>query len=172
MYFYYRKRSRAFSTTTQLNRWQKMHTFKYQRHQSLNENPVLTNSVTEIFLKTYSWFFIKFLLPLAIDNTYVSQQGRKCSCKYISFGGNLTRNNLNFTIFEKELWVTWTDSIIGDRQHVDHYTLVQHATPNCESHQDYKGIFSDRSTGVLTGNFHRTKLKTNAFKKTNNIYWV
>jgi Fe-S cluster assembly protein SufD len=28
---------------------------------------------------------------------------------------------------------------------------VQHATPNCESHQDYKGIFSDRSTGFSTG---------------------
>jgi hypothetical protein len=43
---------------------------------------------------------------------------------------------------------------------------VQHATPNCESHQDYKGIFSDRSLAFLTENF-RTKLKTNAFKSNN-----
>jgi Fe-S cluster assembly protein SufD len=28
---------------------------------------------------------------------------------------------------------------------------VKHSTPNCESFQDYKGIYSDRSTGVFNG---------------------
>jgi hypothetical protein len=39
---------------------------------------------------------------------------------------------------------------------------------NCESHQDYKGIFSDRSTGVFNGKIYVEKeaQKTNAFKKT------
>jgi Fe-S cluster assembly protein SufD len=39
--------------------------------------------------------------------------------------------------------------------------------PNCESHQDYKGIFSDRSTGVFNGKIYVEKRqKTNAFQKT------
>jgi Fe-S cluster assembly protein SufD len=28
---------------------------------------------------------------------------------------------------------------------------VHHIAPNCESHQDYKGIYDDRSTGVFNG---------------------
>jgi Fe-S cluster assembly protein SufD len=49
-----------------------------ERHQSLNENPVLTNSVTEIFAENVPWFFYKVqndnLTANLIDNTYVSQQ--------------------------------------------------------------------------------------------------
>jgi Fe-S cluster assembly protein SufD len=60
-------------------------------------------------------------------------------------------------------------TIIGE-QHVDHYTLVQHATPNCESHQDYKGIFSDRSTGVFNGKIYVEKRpKKQRIPKNNNI---
>jgi Fe-S cluster assembly protein SufD len=42
--------------------------------------------------------------------------------------------------------------------------------PNCESHQDYKGIFSDRSTGVFNGKFtgKRGPKQTHS-KKNNNI---
>jgi len=43
--------------------------------------------------------------------------------------------------------------------------------PNCESHQDYKGIFSDRSTGVFNGKVLVDKIaqKTDAFQSNNNI---
>jgi Fe-S cluster assembly protein SufD len=48
---------------------------------------------------------------------------------------------------------------------------VHHATPNCESFQDYKGIFSDNATGVFNGKIFVEKeaQKTNAFQKSNNI---
>lgn len=149
-----------------------------ERHQSLNENPVLTNSVTEIFaLKRAVVDFYKIqndnLSASLIDNTYVSQhEESNVAINTFSFGGNLTRNNLNF-FHAGERIVSYLNgiTIIGDKQHVDHYTLVQHATPNCESHQDYKGIFSDRSTGVFNGKIfvEREAQKTNAFQKSNNI---
>lgn len=62
-------------------------------------------------------------------------------------------------------------TIIGEKQHVDHSTLVNHNSPNCESHQDYKGIFGDQSTGVFNGRIIVDKLaqKTNAFQANNNI---
>jgi Fe-S cluster assembly protein SufD len=44
---------------------------------------------------------------------------------------------------------------------------VQHATPNCESHQDYKGIFSDRSGVFLTGKFVERSSKKMLFKSNN-----
>jgi Fe-S cluster assembly protein SufD len=99
-----------------------------------------------------------------IDNTYVSQQEESSvAVNTFSFGGNLTRNNLNFTILRIVSYLNGI-TIIGDKQHVDHYTLVQHATPNCESHQDYKGIFSDRSTGVFNGKIF-VKAQNKCFSK-------
>ncbi|CAM3949470.1 Fe-S cluster assembly protein SufD [Flavobacterium weaverense] len=149
-----------------------------ERHQSLNENPVLTNSVTEIFAEKRAivdYYKIQndTLEANLIDNTFVSQQQE--SHVYVhtfSFGGNLTRNNLNFYHFGERLTSTLNGiTIIGGKQHVDHYTLVNHATPNCESFQDYKGIYSDRSTGVFNGKVFVEKeaQKTNAFQKSNNI---
>jgi Fe-S cluster assembly protein SufD len=149
-----------------------------ERHQSLNENPVLTNSVTEIFAQKRAivdYYKIQNdnLEANLIDNTYVSQQKEtNVSVNTFSFGGNLTRNNLNFYHFgERIVSILNGITIIGDKQHIDHYTLVQHSTPNCESHQDYKGIFSDRSTGVFNGKIfvEREAQKTNAFQKSNNI---
>ena len=149
-----------------------------ERHQSLNENPVLTNSVTEIFAQKRAivdYYKIQNdnLEANLIDNTYVSQQKEtNVSVNTFSFGGNLTRNNLNFYHFGERIVSNLNGiTIIGDKQHVDHYTLVQHSTPNCESHQDYKGIYSDRSTGVFNGKIfvEREAQKTNAFQKSNNI---
>ncbi|MBC7847453.1 MAG: Fe-S cluster assembly protein SufD [Flavobacterium sp.] len=149
-----------------------------ERHQSLNHNPVLTNSVTEIFAQKRAivdYYKIQNDNHEAnlIDNTYVSQkQESHVYVHTFSFGGNLTRNNLNFYHFGERLTSTLNGiTIIGDKQHVDHYTLVHHATPNCESFQDYKGIFSDNSTGVFNGKVYveREAQKTNAFQKSNNI---
>ena len=149
-----------------------------ERHQSLTENPVLTNSVTEIFAQKraivdhYKIQNDKLDANL-IDNTYVSQkQESHVSVHTFSFGGNITRNNLNFYHFGERLTSTLNGiTIIGEKQHVDHFTLVKHSTPNCESFQDYKGIYSDRSTGVFNGKVYVEKeaQKTNAFQKSNNI---
>ena len=149
-----------------------------ERHQSLTENPVLTNSVTEIFAQKRAivdYYKIQndTLEANLIDNTYVSQQEEShASVHTFSFGGNLTRNNLNFYHFGEHLTSTLNGiTIIGEKQHVDHYTLVKHSTPNCESFQDYKGIYADRSTGVFNGKVFVEKdaQKTNAFQKSNNI---
>jgi Fe-S cluster assembly protein SufD len=149
-----------------------------ERHQSLNENPVLTNSVTEIFAQKRAivdYYKIQNDNHQAnlIDNTFVSQkQESHVSVQTFSFGGNLTRNNLNFYHFGERLTSTLNGiTIVGGKQHVDHYTLVHHAAPNCESFQDYKGIFSENSTGVFNGKVYVEKeaQKTNAFQKSNNI---
>ena len=62
-------------------------------------------------------------------------------------------------------------TIIEGKQHVDHHTLVHHIEPNCESHQDYKGIFDERATGVFNGKVivEKEAQKTNAYQKNNNV---
>lgn len=149
-----------------------------ERHQSLNENPVLTNSVTEIFAQKRAIVdFYKIqndnLEASLIDNTYIAQKEQShVSVHTFSFGGNLTRNNLNFYHQGEHIDSTLKGiTIIEGKQHVDHYTLVQHATPNCESHQNYKTILDDKATGVFNGKIYVEKeaQKTNAFQQNNNI---
>ena len=149
-----------------------------ERHQSLNSNPVLTNSVTEIFAQKRAivdYYKIQndTLTANLIDNTYISQKDQSiASVHTFSFGGNLTRNNLNFYHFGENIDSTLKGiTIIGEKQHVDHYTLVQHSTPNCESHQNYKTIIGDSATGVFNGKIFVEKeaQKTNAFQQNNNI---
>ena len=149
-----------------------------ERHQSLNDNPVLTNSVTEIFAQKRAivdYYKIQndLLTANLIDNTYIAQkQDTHVSVHTFSFGGNITRNNLNFYHQGEHIDSTLKGiTIIGDKQHVDHYTLVQHATPNCESHQNYKTILDGSSTGVFNGKIYveREAQKTDAFQQNNNI---
>ncbi len=149
-----------------------------ERHQSLVSHKVLTNSVTEIFAEKNAlvdYYKVQNDLDEAslIDNTYISQKERSnVSVHTFSFGGNLTRNNLNFYQKGEHIESTMKGiTIIGDKQHVDHFTLVDHAQPNCESHQDYKGIYADKSVGVFNGKIYvnRAAQKTNAFQQNNNI---
>ncbi len=149
-----------------------------ERHQSLASHAVLTNAVTEIFAAQNAlvdYYKIQNDRDDAtlIDNTYIAQQ-RDSHVKVhtFSFGGNLTRNNLNFYQEGEHIDSTMKGiTIIEDQQHVDHYTLVNHAQPNCESHQDYKGIFADKAVGVFNGKIYVDQIaqKTNAFQQNNNI---
>ncbi len=149
-----------------------------ERHQSLTNNPVLTNSVTEVFAKKRAivdYYKVQNDNKNAslIDNTFFNQrQESHCSVHTFSFGGKLTRNNLNFYQHGERIDSTLKGiTIIGNKQHVDHNTLVHHIEPNCESHQDYKGIFGENSTGVFNGKIivEKEAQKTNAFQSNNNV---
>jgi len=149
-----------------------------ERHQSLTNNPVLTNSVTEVFAKKRAivdYYKVQNDNENAslIDNTFFNQRREShCSVHTFSFGGKLTRNNLNFYQHGERIDSTLKGiTIIGNKQHVDHNTLVHHIEPNCESHQDYKGIFGENSTGVFNGKIivEKEAQKTNAFQANNNV---
>jgi ABC-type transport system involved in Fe-S cluster assembly, permease component len=149
-----------------------------ERHQSLSDHKVVTNSVTEIYADSNShvdYYKIQndLLTSSLIDNTFISQEkDSNVSLHTFSLGGQLTRNNLRFYHKGSNISSTLKGlTILEAKQHVDHNTLVHHAKPNCESHQDYKGIFSDSSVGVFNGRIivEREAQKTNAFQQNNNI---
>ena len=149
-----------------------------ERHQSLTSNEVLTNSVTEIYASKHAnidYYKVQNNVKTAslIDNTYISQKDTSTvNVHTFSFGGKLTRNNLNFYQEGEHVNSTMKGvTILGEKQHVDHHTLVHHRQPNCESHQDYKGIYGEKSTGVFNGKIIVDKIaqKTNAFQQNNNI---
>ena len=149
-----------------------------ERHQSLTDHEIFTNSVTEIFaekraLVDYYKIQNDRVTASLIDSTFINQE-RDSNCKVhtFSFGGGITRNNLNF--FQQGEGCDSTlkgITIVENEQHVDHNTLVHHYAPNCESHQDYKGLFDDHSTGVFNGKVivDKEAQKINAFQQNNNI---
>jgi len=149
-----------------------------ERHQSLSENKVFTNSVTEIYADKKSiidYYKIQNdnLQASLIDNTYVNQQRNSIfSMHTFSFGNELVRNNLNISQNDEFIeTIIKGVTIIGNKQHVDHNTLIQHNKPNCNSHQNYKGIYDNKSTGVFNGKIivEKQAQKTNAFQSNNNV---
>jgi len=149
-----------------------------ERHQSLTSNEVLSNVVTEVFAAksaTVDYYKIQNDNTNAslVDNTYVNQKSNSVvSVHTFSFGGNITRNNLNFYQNGEHIdSILKGITIIEGKQHVDHHTFVHHIEPNCESHQDYKGVFDERSTGVFNGKVivEKEAQKTNAYQQNNNV---
>jgi len=105
----------------------------YERHQSLSDNVVLTNAVTEIFAHKRAIADIYKIqndrvTSSLIDNTYVQQRDSSIvSINTFSFGGNITRNNLEFHQEGEHITSNLNGiTIIGNKQHVDNHTLVHH----------------------------------------------
>lgn len=149
-----------------------------ERHQSLSDDTVLTNSVTEIFANKRAivdYYKIQNDKENAslIDQTFVQQKEHSnVAINTFSFGGKLTRNHLEFHQEGERIDSNLNGiSIIGNKQLVDNHTTVFHKYPNCESHELYKGIYSDAATGVFNGKVivNKEAQKTNAFQQNNNI---
>ena len=150
----------------------------YERHQNLSDNVVLTNAVTEVFAHKRAIADIykiqnDKITSSLIDNVYVQQKESSIvSINTFSFGGNITRNNLEFHQEGEHITSNLNGiTVIGNKQHVDNHTLVHHKQENCESHEMYKGIYDDSATGVFNGKVIVDKLaqKTNAYQQNDNI---
>ena len=149
-----------------------------ESHHNFDGTFVLTNSVTEIF--TYQnakadWHKLQNDSDTSylIDHTFAKQERDSLTTvNTFSFGGKLVRNNLDF-IHNGENINSFMNgiTIIGGEQTVDHHTAVHHKTPHCESYQNYKGIYKDRSHGVFNGKVFVDKIaqKTNAYQQNNNV---
>jgi Fe-S cluster assembly protein SufD len=89
-----------------------------------------------------------------------------------TLGGKLVRNNLHI-LPDAEQCLTHLSGIFVGRanQHIDNHTLVDHAKPNCESNELYKGILDDESTGVFNGKVfvRRDAQKTNAYQSNKTV---
>lgn len=70
----------------------------------------------------------------------------------INLGARLSRHdvNLKFTAEGGEAFVDGLYMLNGE-QHHDTHSVIDHALPNCLSHQTYKGVLNDRSRGVFNG---------------------
>jgi Fe-S cluster assembly protein SufD len=90
----------------------------------------------------------------------------------ISLSGLFIRNNLNIVLdgeyIESHMYGLY---IPTGNEHIDNHSLVDHTKPNCESNELYKGILSDKSTGVFNGKIfvRQDAQKTNAYQNCRNV---
>lgn len=149
-----------------------------EAHHNFDTSFVLTNSVTEIFVGKNAkadWHKLQNDSDTAylIDHSSAAQERDSlATVNTFAFGGKLVRNNLDF-VHKGENINSFMNGItvIGGEQLVDHHTAVHHNEPNCESYQNYKGVFNDKAHGVFNGKVFVNKIaqKTNAYQQNNNI---
>jgi Fe-S cluster assembly protein SufD len=145
---------------------------------TLCQQSYLANSLTEVFAGRNSVIDYNRLqnensLSTQINNLFVHQEEKsRFTGSSISLHGGLIRNNIYATLkgpyCETNLYGLF---LSGDKQHVAHYILVDHASPHCTSNQLFKGILDDDATGSFNGKIlvRKDAQKTLAYQKNNNI---
>jgi Fe-S cluster assembly protein SufD len=108
---------------------------------------------------------------IGMTHARVARDGRY-SNRYFGFGGALTRNNIT-AVFDGENAEAVLEGLYlpTGTQHMDHFTIIDHAQPHCESHELYKGILGDSTRAVFSGRIivRQDAQKTNAKQSNNNL---
>jgi len=73
----------------------------------------------------------------------------------VTLGGRLTRNDIESVLDAENIECTLNGLFhTQDEAHVDNHTWLEHRKPHCDSHELYKGILDDSSSGVFCGKIH------------------
>lgn len=108
-----------------------------------------------------------------IDRTDVYQEMGSVFNHYsFAFGAALSRTDVNSKLDDENIECHYYGLYLGkNKQHIDHHTFVDHAKPNCESNEVYKGILDDKSRGVFNGQImvRQDAQKTNAYQSNKNV---
>jgi len=145
---------------------------------SENDNIYFTNAVTEIVAEENA-IIDHYKLQEESKNAFhiarveiYQERNSNFTSHSISTGGVITRNDINARFNGEGGECTLNGLfLLEDKQLFDAHTLIDHATPLCNSHEHYKGILDDSSRGVFNGKVlvRQDAQKTNAFQKNNNI---
>lgn len=146
-----------------------------EHYVSTEENVYFSNAVTEFVLgenANAEHYMLEFESKKAFNiSTLRIQQQRSSNIKShsILLGGAIVRNNvhpvLNGEGSNSDIFGLYLPK---DRQHIDNFMRVEHASPHCDSRQFYNGILNDKARGVFHGRIvvHEGAMLTDA-KQTN-----
>lgn len=108
-----------------------------------------------------------------LNSIFVNQkEGSSFTSNISSIHGGLIRNNIFAYLNGERCETNILGLYLNDRkQHIDNYTFVDHAFPNCTSTQLFKGVLDDESTGSFNGRIivREDAQKTAAFQRNNNV---
>jgi Fe-S cluster assembly protein SufD len=88
---------------------------------------------------------------LAVRQVKLARYSRYSGCA-VSLGGNLARTDVGVVLDGEGAEASLDGLSVGDgEQQMDSHLTVRHASPQCRSHQLYKGIFGGRAKAVFNG---------------------
>jgi Fe-S cluster assembly protein SufD len=95
----------------------------------------------------------------------------KLTTHTLALGGRLSRNEVHVRFDGEHAEATVNGLYLANgRQHVDNQTILDHAVPNCASHELYKGILDGQAHGVFNGKiFVRKDAQKTDAKQTNKV---
>ena len=149
-----------------------------ESYSGLTDQPYLTNAVTEIAVGRdghVDHYRINRegagAAHLSTTQLHLEGNGR-ISTFNMSMGGALTRNDTNARLAGAHAVVRMNGLfLVAGNQHVDNHTAIDHAVPNCDSYEVYKGILEGRSRGVFNGKVfvHQDAQETDAKQLNKNL---
>jgi len=147
-------------------------------HLTNSQQTYFTNTVTQLVLKRNAivdHYRIQDEGERAffINNTEVEQMRDSTYSSYVvDLGGKLVRNNLSSILKDSGTSTNFYGIYVGiNKQHIDNQTFIDHAYPNCNSNELYKGVLTDNAKGVFNGKIivRPDAQKTNAFQKNHSL---
>ncbi len=145
---------------------------------STNHQASFNNSVTEVIIGQDSVLDHYKLQNLNDESTLLNctyfhqEQGSRLSSNAISLNGGLIRNYTNVILngphAEANIYGLY---LMDKKQHIDNQVYVQHASPDCQSSELFKGIMDDEASAVFNGHVlvDRDAQRTSAFQENRNI---
>ncbi|TNE34187.1 Fe-S cluster assembly protein SufD [bacterium] len=150
----------------------------YETNHTIGENVGITNICTEIYLGRNSIvehikfqndtekgiYFAQIEAKQESDSNYTNTT--------ITLDGKFVRNDLGTTHNGEHIETHYYGYYYGsNRNLIDNHTMIDHATPNCESNELYKGVLSDSSIGTFNGKIlvRQDAQKTNAYQSSKNV---
>jgi Fe-S cluster assembly protein SufD len=105
---------------------------------------------------------------VAVTQVHQAQSSNFTSA-YVGLGGSLVRNELRSVLDGEGCECTLNGLYMASgRQHMDNFTVIDHARAHCASHELYKGILDGKAHGVFNGKiFVRPDAQKTDAKQTN-----
>lgn len=129
-----------------------------ERYIAIGDGKQMTSAVTEIKLASGA-VVDHYKLQQESDQAYHIASlfadvagDAKLHSHNLAFGGAIARSDIHIKLNQPGAHCAMNGLYLGGgRQHIDNYTQVNHAAPNCTSDEFYKGILDDRSRAVFHG---------------------
>lgn len=145
---------------------------------STNNDRYFTSLITEVFLNQHARLE-HYKLQQENSQAYhigtlaVQQQNQSSFTSHsFMFGGNIVRSDTQVSFNGEHAECKLNGLYLSKaKQHIDHHTLIEHAKPNNNSNQYYKGILADFSRAVFNGKVivQPGAYKTNAKQNNKNL---
>ncbi|WP_142532623.1 Fe-S cluster assembly protein SufD [Saccharicrinis carchari] len=138
----------------------------------------LLSGVTEVFVDKNAVFDIYNIqnqhnLTTNISSIFIKQKQHSSVLTHnLTLHTGVTRNNIHVHMDDEHCEAYVYGLYISDKnQHVDNFSYIDHAKPNCYSEELFKGVLDDSASAAFAGKImvRPDAQKTNAFQRNDNL---